>query len=73
MNESGKQKLHSLLFDGESELINVKFFPGNGADFTPDVLSGAAADMLRSARDAFDRGEPSEPPTTGRAKKPILA
>lgn len=73
MNESGKHKLHSLLFDGETELINVKFFPGNGANLTPDVLSGAAADMLRNARDAFDRGEPSVPPTTGRVKNRVLA
>lgn len=62
MIESGSDKLRSLLFGGDGELVNVKFFPGNAADLTPDVLAGAAARMLSKAREAFDAGEPSTPP-----------
>ena len=62
MNESGRNQLHSLLFEADGELVNVKFFPGNAADLTPDLLAGAAARMLRKAREAFEAGEPSTPP-----------
>lgn len=72
MNESGRDKLHSLLFEGAGELVNVKFFPGNGADLTPDMLAGAAARMLRQAREAFEAGEPSNPPVTGMPKRHLV-
>lgn len=62
MNQSGREQLHSVLFDGEGELVNVKFFPGNAADLTPDILAGAASRMLRRAREAFEAGKPSNPP-----------
>ena len=73
MSESGKQKLHSLLFEGDTELVNVKFFPGNGANLTPDSLGKAAEKMLSAAKASWDAGEQSEPPTTGRAKKRLFA
>jgi len=72
MNESGREKLHSLLFERAGELVNVKFFPGNGADLTPDKLAGAAARMLRTARDAFEAGEASNPPVTGMSKRQLV-
>ncbi|HRV61820.1 MAG TPA: hypothetical protein P5036_02490 [Albidovulum sp.] len=72
MNESGKSKLHSLLFGGETELVNVKFFPGFGKDLTVDALSGAAADALRQAIDAMNAGVPSNPPSTGMQKRPLM-
>jgi hypothetical protein len=62
MIESGSDKLRSLLFGGDGELVNVKFFPGNAADLTPDMLAGAAARMLTRTREAFEAGEPSSPP-----------
>lgn len=73
MNEDGKEQLHSLLFKTEGELVNVKFFPGNGADLTSNTLSRAAAEMLSFARSAWESGEPSTPPTTGMPKARLLA
>lgn len=74
MNEkSGKEKLLSLLSDEKTELLNVKFFPGNGANLTPDSLSAAASGMLQAAKESWLAGEPSEPPTTGMAKRRLLA
>ena len=72
MNESGRDQLHSLLFGGEGELINVKFFPGNGRGLTVDKLSGAAADMLETAFDAWKNNVPSAPPATGMGKRQLL-
>jgi hypothetical protein len=72
MNESGKMKLHSLLFDGEKELGNVKFFPGTGRGLTSDDLAGAAADALKCAVDAWQAGTPSRPPVTGLEKRQLL-
>lgn len=71
MIESGSDKLRSLLFGGDGELVNVKFFPGK-APGTVDEFSGAAADMLAAARDAWRRGEPSRPPVTGIAKRQLV-
>jgi len=64
MSERGMEKLHSLLFDGEGELVNVKFFPGNGRSLTRDQLADAGADMIRAAREAWKNGVPSNPPKT---------
>jgi len=72
MTERGMEKLHSLLFDGEGELVNVKFFPGNGRGLTRDQLADAGADMISAARDAWKRGVPSNPPRTNVAKTQLL-
>jgi len=49
MVESGQDKLLSLLFGGERQLSNFKFFPGTDPDLTPDELFGAAHDALFEA------------------------
>lgn len=72
MNESGKMKLHSLLFSGEKELRNVKFFPGTGRGLTADELAGAAAEALGCAVNAWQVGEPSCPPVTGIGKRQLM-
>jgi len=73
MNESGKQQLHSLLFSGEKELKNVKFFPGTGRGLTADKLAGAAADALHTAFSAREAGAPSNPPVTLMQKRQLVA
>jgi hypothetical protein len=72
MNVTGKERLHSLLFGGEGELVNVKFFPGNGRGLTLDKLSGAAADMIQTAQSAWRDQVPSNPPVTGMEKRNLL-
>lgn len=72
MKESGKQKLHSLLFDGESELVNVKLFPGTGRELSAESLGAAAAEALGEAMKAWEQGEPSVAPTTGLERRPLL-
>lgn len=72
MNESGKERLHSLLFGREGELVNVKFFPGNARGLTSDALSAAASDMIQAAVEAWQAGKPSAPPVTGIAKAPLM-
>lgn len=71
MSESGKQKLHSLLFGGEGELVNVKFFPGN-APGSAEEFSEAAACMISAARDVWRSGTPSKPPVTGMQKRQLM-
>lgn len=71
MSESGKHKLHSLLFSGEGELVNVKFFPGNTPG-SADEFSEAAACMIAAARDAWRSGTPSKPPVTGMKKRQLV-
>lgn len=73
MNERGMDKLHSLLFRGEGELVNVKFFPGRGLCLTRDELAHAGADMIRSAQDAWKNGTKSNPPRTNIAKTKLVA
>lgn len=72
MNESGKMKLHSLLFDGESELVNLKLFPGTGRGLSAESLGGAAADALRSAMNAWESGVPSAAPNTNMERRPLV-
>lgn len=72
MNERGMDKLHSLLFGGEGELVNVKFFPGNARGLTRDQLAEAGADMIRTACDAWSNGIPSNPPQTNIAKRQLV-
>lgn len=74
MSENGMKKLHSLLFEGEGEgeLINVKFFPGNARGLTRDQLADAGADMIRTACDAWRAKIASNPPKTNMAKTKLL-
>lgn len=72
MLENGMSKLHSLLFTSDEELVNVKFFPGNGRGLTRDQLADAGADMIQAARSAWQNGLPSNPPRTNAAKAPLL-
>lgn len=72
MSESGKTRLHSLLFGGEVELENVKFFPGTGRGLTAETLGGAAAVALQATMNAWRAGTPSAPPVTGRQKRPLM-
>lgn len=72
MIENGMSKLHSLLFTGEEELVNVKFFPGNGRGLTRDQLAGAGADMIQAARSAWREGKPSNPPRTNTEKTLLM-
>jgi hypothetical protein len=72
MTQTGRDRLNSLLFQGEGELVNVKFFPGNARGLTVETLSGAAADMISAAQDAWRRGVPSAPPTTGMARRQLM-
>ena len=72
MSEKGMEKLHSLLFGGEDELVNVKFFPGSGRGVTRDQLADAVADMIQAARDAWEQEIPSNPPKTNMSKAHLL-
>ncbi len=63
MNESGKDKLLSLLFGGERELVNIKFFPGDNVS-SGDELLETAHDALTQAIARED--EPDDIPGTGR-------
>lgn len=72
MSENGMEKLHSLLFKGEGELKNVKFFPGNERGLTRDQLADAGAEMIRAACDAWSAGVASNPPRTNMAKTKLL-
>lgn len=49
MSERGMENLHSLLFLGERELVNIKFFPGNDRGLTPGQLCEAAYKALSTA------------------------
>lgn len=72
MNESGKQKLHSLLFAGDSELVNVKLFPGTGRELSAESLGAAAAEALGAAMRAWEEGRPSMAPTTQLERRPLM-
>lgn len=72
MNESGKQKLRSLLFDGEKDLVNLKLFPGTGRGLSASALAEAAADALRDASEAWRNNVPSHAPSTGTGKRPLM-
>jgi hypothetical protein len=66
MVESAKDRLFTLLFDGERELVNVKFCPGSRDNLTVGQLFAAAADALEQA---LAPGVVSRPPRTGRKPK----
>ncbi len=73
MDRSGKQKLHSLLFEGETKLVNLKLFPGTGRELTADSLAEAASDALQAADEAWKSGIDSQPPDTGLEKRRLEA
>lgn len=73
MNESGKIKLHSLLFSGDTSLVNIKLFPGTGRGLSADALGGAAADAIAAAADAWRNGVPSRSPVSGMQRRPLKA
>lgn len=72
MSENGKTRLQTLLFGEGLELKNVKFFPGTGRGLTAETLGGAAADAIEDIMSAWQKGVPSSPPTTGRAKQLLM-
>jgi hypothetical protein len=69
MTERGVEKLHTLLFGGERELVNIKFFPGSDRGLTADQLAGAAESAISSvlAGDLADN-----PPLSGVAKASLV-
>ena len=71
MTDSGKQKLRSLLFGGETTLVNLKLFPGTKKNLSADCLGSAAADVLGQAMRAWNDGVPSRAPSTGMEKRPL--
>ena len=71
MSEIGRQKLHSLLFHGSRELVNLQLFPGTGNGLTADALGGATADALHNAMNAWENGMPSQAPCTGLNKRTV--
>lgn len=66
MSTSAKDKFFSL-FEGERELLNIKFALGDKKDITEDDVFEAAYKALTQA---FDPDAVSKPPLTGR--KPRL-
>lgn len=72
MSERGMKQLHSLLFGGDEELVNVKFFPGNNRSMTRDQLAGTGAEMIQEARDAWSQGKQSNPPKTNMEKAQLM-
>ncbi|MCC4296268.1 hypothetical protein [Aurantimonas coralicida] len=65
MKESGKTKLVSLLFNGDREIENFKFFPGTDRGLTADRMCDAAADAISGA---LDGGLVDAPPVSGRER-----
>lgn len=68
MQESGKQKLLSLLFKEGRELQNIKFFPGTDRGLTADRMCAAAASAIDSA---INGGLVDNPPVSGRNKSSL--
>ena len=65
MDSQNEDKLQSLIFRPERELVNIKFFPGTDRGLTPKQLSDTAADAIKSA---LDGGSQHHPPETGKQK-----
>ena len=72
MERRGMNRLNSLLFEGEEELINVNFFPASSENLTREQFADAAADMIEAASEAWASGKPSMPPETNVRKTCIL-
>lgn len=68
MSESAKEKLLSLLFGGEKELVNIKFFPGDNVS-SGDELLGAAHEAFSMALANEDGTD--DIPGTGREQVPF--
>lgn len=63
MSENGKEKLLSLLFNDERELVNLRFFPGINRGLTADEMCEEAHFSLAAA---LSRGAVDQPPLSGR-------
>lgn len=63
MSVSGMDRLLSLLFEGEKELVNIKFVPGTDRGLTGDQMCDAAHDALKAI---FAAGVTDNPPMSGR-------
>ena len=72
MSESGKQQLHSLLFAKETELKNVKLFPGTGRELSAETLGAAASMALGDAMKAWEEGHPSTAPKTNMERRSLM-
>ena len=70
MSDNGKKSLHSLLFEGGRELVNLKLFPGTGR-LSAGQLAEAAARSLRNVMKAWENKVPSKAPETGQAKRTL--
>ena len=70
MINTGKQKLRSLLFDGDKELVNL--VPGTGEALSADSLGASAAHALSEAMCAWENGVPSQAPSTGLEKRTLM-
>lgn len=72
MSESGKEKLRSLLFCGDENLVNLKLFPGTDSNLSADSMAESAEEILSAAKSAWANGVPSQPPSTGMDKRPLV-
>ena len=72
MINTGKQKLRSLLFDGDKELVNLNLVPGTGEALSADSLGASAAHALSEAMCAWENGVPSQAPSTGLEKRTLM-
>lgn len=62
---SETDKLHSLLFEGVRELVNIRFFPGTNRGLTDQQMRDEAAIGIAAA---FERGSIDSPPMSGQEK-----
>jgi len=65
MATSAKDRLFSLLFGGERDLVNLKFCLGTGQNQTVDTLFDAAHLAIAQA---LDEEAKDTPPSTGRPR-----
>lgn len=47
MERRGMDRLNSFLFEGEEELVNVKYFPASSQNLTRERFADAVADMIK--------------------------
>jgi hypothetical protein len=65
MTTSAKDRLFSLLFEGERGLLNLKFCVGTGQNQTVETLFDAAHSAIAQALDTDCK---DMPPSTGRPR-----
>lgn len=65
MKNACEDTLHSVLFEGDRELENFKFFPGDQRGLQATELCEAAG---RVVRQCFEEGLIDRPPVTGKEK-----